>query len=51
MLCDRLQPRRIALGVAVAERLNKVSVLRVAKGASDTMRVIAVEAQPLLRMH
>lgn len=51
MLCDRLQPRRVALGVAVAKRLNKVSVLRVAIGASDAVRVVAVEAQPLLWMH
>lgn len=51
MLCDRLHPRRVALGVAVAERLHKVRVLRVAIRASDAVRVVAVEIETLWRMH
>lgn len=51
MLCDRLHPRRVALGVAVAQRLHKVCVLRVAIGAGDAVRVIAVEIETLWRMH
>lgn len=51
MLCDRLHPRRIALGVAVAQRLHKVRVLRIAIRAGDAVRVIAVEVETLWRMH
>lgn len=51
MLCDRLHPRRVALGVTVAQRLHEVRVLRVAIRTGDAVRVIAVEVETLWRMH
>lgn len=51
MLCDRLHPRRVALGIAVAQWLHKVRVLRVAIRAGNAVRVVAVEVETLGRMH
>lgn len=51
MLCDRLHPRRVALGIAVAQWLHKVRILRVAIRAGDAVRVVAVEIETLWRMH
>jgi len=51
MLCERRQPRRRALGVAEAQRLHEVRVLRVAVRTGHPVRVVTVEAQTLLRMH
>lgn len=51
MLCEGRQPVRRALGVAEAQRLYEVSVLGVAVRTGNSVRVITVEAQTLLRMH
>lgn len=48
MLCDRRKATSKAFGVAVGQWFDKMCILSSTIGASDTVRIIAVEVKTLL---